>query len=219
MAKMRVEHAALQTRSLEEILIEHSRLLDVMHVEVLAGRLSQEQARIDRMRGIFAFCDVDVSEEAGIKAAAAHAQRYRAARRAVPGARELLERLRPHVKVIIVTNNLLAEQQSKLECCGLTDLVDALITSEEFGCAKPDPAIFQIALDRAACTSKEAVMIGDSWPIDILGAVNCGIRAVWFNRHGLKRPGDEATEITSLSTVHFEWITMLPPPKGWEPLS
>ena len=57
--------------------------------------------------------------------------------------------------------------------------------SEEAGVSKPDPRIFRIALERLGCAAGEAVMVGDSWSADIVGARAAGIRAIWFNpRHG-----------------------------------
>ena len=41
-------------------------------------------------------------------------------------------------------------------------------------------------------------MVGDSWEIDVMGAVNAGLRAVWFNRHATARPGlEDVTELRS----------------------
>jgi len=37
-----------------------------------------------------------------------------------------------------------------------------------------------------------AVMVGDSWANDIAGAVNAGIRAVWFNPDRKRAPGPPA---------------------------
>ena len=104
------------------------------------------------------------------------------ARRALDGAAELLAAVRRRAHVAIVTNNLLEEQQDKLQYCGLAPIVDALIASEDVGVSKPDPEIFRHRAERApASGADEAVMLGDSWPNDIVGAGAAGIRAVWFN--------------------------------------
>ncbi len=88
----------------------------------------------------------------------------------------------------IVSNNLLDEQQEKLRVCGLDELVDALVVSEEAGVSKPDPAIFRVALDRLRVRADETVMIGDSWAADVEGARAAGIRAIWFNPAGAAAP-------------------------------
>jgi putative hydrolase of the HAD superfamily len=96
--------------------------------------------------------------------------------------------IKRHGRIGIVSNNLLEEQQEKLQICGLDVFVDALIVSEETQVSKPDPAIFRIALDRLGVEPSESVMIGDSWAADVLGARAAGIRAIWFNPNGAPPP-------------------------------
>ena len=65
------------------------------------------------------------------------------------GAFELLTLMKAAgVSVVIVTNNNVLEQELKLRLLGLAGLVDALVTSEEVGCSKPDSGIFHAALKR-----------------------------------------------------------------------
>jgi HAD superfamily hydrolase (TIGR01509 family) len=109
----------------------------------------------------------------------------------VPGACDLLKALRPRAMIGIVTNNLLAEQQAKLEVCGLSPLVDEVVASHDVGCAKPDPRIFGIAIERLGVEPAHAVMVGDSWAADVLGARAAGIAAVWFNPLGEPCPEPE----------------------------
>ena len=59
---------------------------------------------------------------------------------------------------------------------GLWPHVDALITSEECGVAKPGAAIFHCALGELGVAAHEAAMVGDSWANDIVGAANLVIQ-------------------------------------------
>ena len=214
MELLRRDHECLQTKPLEEILAEHRRLLEEMHIDVLAGRLHPDQARILRMRGIFRFCQADVSDELALEVAALHRQRYREVQRAIPGAVDLLKALKDVALIGIVTNNFLEEQRAKLDICGLTAFVDVMVTSEECGFAKPAPEIFQIALDQLRCSAHDAVMIGDSWEVDIIGARNAGIRPIWFNRFGLKQPqGENVQELRSLEEFKLR-AAFLPDPRS-----
>lgn len=113
---------------------------------------------------------------------------YQRLRRPVPGAVELVRRIARTLPVGIVTNNQVSEQQGKLAFLGLTNSVQHLIVSEAVGAEKPDPAIYHAALDAAQVPSREAVMIGDSWTNDVLGARAVGIRPIWFNRFARPRP-------------------------------
>ncbi|EQD44162.1 Haloacid dehalogenase-like hydrolase domain protein, partial [mine drainage metagenome] len=113
---------------------------------------------------------------------------------------EVLEALRDQgIRICVVSNNLRHEQEEKLAHCGLEALVDDLVTSEDAGEIKPHPAPFEMALRRAGYGPKEAVMVGDSWPADIEGAVALGIRTVWLNRKGVEAPRPIAVpEVRSL---------------------
>jgi putative hydrolase of the HAD superfamily len=186
--------ARFELGALEKI---HSKNLEAMHALVLRGEISVDEARLARFRAIAADCgapSLDVEQLAVTYRAA-----YRRERRAVPGALELLAAVRTRAKVAVVTNNVVAEQIEKLAHLGMTPLVDALVISEEVGVRKPDAAIFRIALARAAASADEAVMLGDSWGSDVLGARAAGIRAVWLNRAGLPCPGPaQCAEIRSL---------------------
>lgn len=124
---------------------------------------------------------------------------YMGRRQLIPGARELLTALRGYAVVGIVTNNTVDEQREKLSTFGLTELIDFMVVSEEVGYAKPDIRIFQEALTRARCGADRAVMLGDSWPADIRGALGAGIAAVWLNRHGKVKP--EAAEVIEVSSL------------------
>jgi len=94
------------------------------------------------------------------------------------------------------------EQDEKLATFGLWPHVDVLVTSEECRTTKPDPAIFRVALERLGVAADEAAMVGDSWQNDIVGATQCGIRAIWLNRHGDTCPDPGlAAEVTDFEPI------------------
>ncbi len=151
------------------------------------------------MQGLFDSCGIAINAEEAQRFADHRQTTYRKMRRAVPGAIPLLQLLKGHVQLGIVTNNFAAEQRDKLDACGLTEFIDVLVTSEETGYTKPNPRIFEIALEQTQCNASEAVMIGDSWEMDIVGAKNAGIRSIWFNREGAVQAAHPLVlEITSL---------------------
>ena len=166
----------------------HAHYLEEMHLEVLAGRATLEDARRERFRRVFAALGVFLDPADVHRAAAAYRDGYASTREPITGAVDLLVHLRASTRIAIVTNNLLEEQRGKLRVCGLAPHVDVLVASEDVGVSKPDPEIFRIALRRLDITAAESVMVGDSWQNDIQGAVAAGIRAVWFNRAGGVQP-------------------------------
>jgi HAD superfamily hydrolase (TIGR01549 family) len=193
------EEPMLAALPFERVAADHAEVLELMHLEVLAGRMDLEAARAERFRRLLSGygCSAD---------AAAAAARYRAsyltARQALPGALALLGRLRGAALVAIVTNNAQTEQEEKLAHLGMSHLVDALVASERAGIAKPDPAIFRAALRELGSDPADAVMLGDSWSADVVGARAAGIRAIWLNRHGRPCPDPTmAHEIKALEPV------------------
>src|SRR5436309_2553918 len=108
----------------------HSRFLEEMHIEVLAGRVGLDEARRERFRRVFAALGVEVTSGETASAAAAYRAGYLEARRPMPGAVDLLAALKPKVRIAIVSNNLVEEQREKLDVCGLAPYVDALVVSE-----------------------------------------------------------------------------------------
>jgi putative hydrolase of the HAD superfamily len=176
----------------------HAEILEVLHLDVLAGKIDLDSARIERFRRLYRAAGLDADPDLAARTATAYREGYIASRREVAGATALLREIRSHARVVVVSNNLLFEQQQKLRDCGLDRYVDVLVVSEEVGVSKPHPRIFDVALERAGCHAGEAVMVGDSWVNDIEGARAVGIRAIWFNRAGSPSPDPEVEVIASL---------------------
>ena len=192
----------LQALEYDFLVAEWQRVLEAMHDDVALGRVPIRESRIIRYRHFYSLAGSPVERDEAERIAELHMQSYMASRRIVPGADALLHAIRPHVKIAVVTNNTRAEQQEKLAAFGLTDYVDALVTSEEFGAAKPARAIFDHALERVGARACDAVMVGDSWANDVVGAHGAGIRAIWLNRLGASCPDAAlAHELASFEPV------------------
>jgi HAD superfamily hydrolase (TIGR01549 family) len=179
--------------------------LEAQHPRVLAGQLTAEDARLARFRILGRACGASDDDTGVQRIADTYRAAYLAARRAVPGALELLRALRartPRICLGIITNNVVDEQLEKLRVLELRHVIDVLVISEEVGVTKPDPAIFHTALARARCDAAQAVMVGDSWTSDVLGAHAAGLRAVWLNRTARPCPRPETcATLTSLQPV------------------
>jgi putative hydrolase of the HAD superfamily len=67
----------------------------------------------------------------------------------------------------------------------LDGLFRVAISSSDHGFMKPHPSIFEEALRRAGVEAPEAVMVGDSVPHDIEGALRLGMRGVLVARSKL----------------------------------
>jgi len=196
-------HEAFARWPFEEFERAHARVLEELHVQVLSGARTVDDAREERFRRLFAESASPATADRVRTTAVTYREAYVASRRPVEGALAVLAALRPRVRIGIVSNNLLEEQQGKIRYCGFESYLDALVVSEAVGTAKPDPAIFAHALDALDCRADEAVMIGDSWTADVEGAQAAGIRAIWFNRarRAAPRSARDVIEIVTLVPV------------------
>jgi putative hydrolase of the HAD superfamily len=61
--------------------------------------------------------------------------------------------------------------------------------------SKPDPRLFQVALEKAQVTASQAVHVGDSFASDVFGAQAAGIRPIWFKRGGKPVPKNAEPEL------------------------
>lgn len=80
----------------------------------------------------------------------------------------------------VLSNYTLKHQIIKLKTLGMYDYFDNIITSEEIGIEKPDNRTFDYCKNKIMSPSP-IIMIGDSFSNDVIGAVNSGMIAYWYN--------------------------------------
>ena len=90
----------------------------------------------------------------------------------------VLDILRQKYILVLLTNS-----NSDPELCGLSGIFRFVILAQDYGVWKPDPKIFQIALEKTACSQHELLHIDDTLEEDILGATNASVKSIWLNRN------------------------------------
>ncbi len=88
-----------------------------------------------------------------------------------------------------------------LAAIGIDRYFQTSIAAHQFGSAKPNPEIFLAACDALAIAPHEAVYVGDDPLLDIQGAQNAGLQAVWMNRFQRALP-DHIVPATTCATLH-----------------
>lgn len=91
--------------------------------------------------------------------------------------RPALEYLSARFPLVSVSNG-----NADLQRIGAAQFFRASICAREFGVGKPDPRIFHAAAGAVDVTVQEMVHVGDDATLDMLGALNAGMQAVWVNR-------------------------------------
>lgn len=66
------------------------------------------------------------------------------------------------------------------------------------GVMKPDKRIFDFALQAAKGTSYQSMMIGDSLYADVEGAMNAGLKAIYFNPDKMEHTASPNYEVSHL---------------------
>jgi len=96
---------------------------------------------------------------------------------------EVLDQLKGKYTLLLMTNGSPSLQNIKLEITPeIAPYFDHIIISGAFGKGKPDPSIFEHALDVVGLHADEVLMVGDNLMTDILGSSRVGIQSVWINR-------------------------------------
>ncbi len=111
------------------------------------------------------------------------------------GAFEILDYLKPKYKLHIITNGFDEIQTQKMESSNILHYFDEIITSESVGVKKPNPRVFEYALQKTEATLENSIMIGDNIEADILGALNFGMKALHCNFE------EEVIEIQSFDSI------------------
>ena len=121
------------------------------------------------------------------------------------GSFKVLEYLQQRYQLHIITNGFKETTLTKMSSSGLNPYFRNVIISEDVGFNKPNPRVFQYALNQAKANLKESIMIGDSLEADIYGAQNFGMDAIFFNPLRKDKPKDVPRQIYHLEELllHF----------------
>lgn len=121
------------------------------------------------------------------------------------GATKVLTYLQQKYSLHIISNGFKESTLKKMEVCELNCYFQNIIISEDVGVNKPDKAIFEYALDKAAARKEESIMIGDSIEADIRGAQAYGMKAIFFNPLRKELPQDVQWQINHMEELlqHF----------------
>jgi len=116
-------------------------------------------------------------------------------------AEDVLAYLKQKYTLHIISNGFKETTLTKMNLSNLNPYFENVIISEDVGVNKPNPIIFEYALDKAKASKEESIMIGDSLEADIYGALNFGMEAIFFNPLEKDKPADVKNQITHLKEL------------------
>lgn len=88
-----------------------------------------------------------------------------------------LNELAQHYRLAALTNGNADLSKLSLE------MFEFGLNAEQFDAAKPEPYIFEAALERSKLSPQQVLHIGDHQEHDVLGAARLNIHTLWFNQH------------------------------------
>ena len=97
-----------------------------------------------------------------------------------PHVREVLDVLREHYPLAVVTDAQSAYARGELHKVGLLDYFELIVVSGDHGYRKPDRRLFQFALDGMGVAAENALYVGNDMHRDIFGAQEVGMTTVKF---------------------------------------
>jgi putative hydrolase of the HAD superfamily len=160
----------------QQLIEVYERSLQQAYDSYLRGDISYYEKDIVKFRSFYAELNLPESNQDRINEfKSVYQAAYRSSRRATPGSIEtLIELKQACYKLAIVTNGQTVDQLEKAEAIGVAKLVYRIFTSQEVGVVKPDPRIFEVALQALDCEARWSFMVGDDPKTDIQGAINQG---------------------------------------------
>ena len=81
----------------------------------------------------------------------------------------------------ILSNGFQEVTHRKVNESGIAHFFETITSADEINIRKPNPKIFQWALDKADANVNESIMIGDDWIADVEGAKSFGMNVIFFD--------------------------------------
>ena len=144
-------------------------------------KISKKDLRYSRLKKAFDAIDVMVEDDLINKLSVLYIDNLPNFNHLFDGTTEILDYLSSKYTLHIITNGFEEVQSKKLKQSGIQPFFEQVITSESVGVKKPNPKVFNYALETANASIDNSIMIGDSFEADILGADAVGLDTIFCN--------------------------------------
>lgn len=124
----------------------------------------------------------------------------------VPGT---LDRLRRDGLRLAIVSNWDSRLEALTTTLGIREHFEVVVSSGGAGVSKPDPRIFQLAVDRLECAPGEVLHVGDSLRDDVWGAHRAGLQPLWLRRTASGQGDPAGREFEALMQRGVETVASL----------
>ena len=149
-------------------------------------KITHEELRYKRLKNSFDAINYAISDEEIDEISIDYIRFLPENNHLFDGAIELLEYLKPNYNLHIITNGFADVQFKKINNSKIANFFHTVTNSEMAGVKKPNPTIFDFALDLAKAKKENSIMIGDSLDADVQGALDAGLDAIYFNENNIE---------------------------------
>ncbi|SNV44464.1 Pyrimidine 5'-nucleotidase YjjG [Chryseobacterium taklimakanense] len=186
----------------EEFHKEYFTVNENLWAQIRDGAIDKEYIRKFRFHNTFLFFGIDDFELA---------QRFEinfldeivSYNHLVEGAFELLEYLsQKKYRLHVLSNGFQEVTYRKCELSGIKNYFETITSADEINIRKPQPEIFEYALNKSGTKKAESVIIGDDWIADIEGGLAFGIKAIFFDVFNDNYTAENVKTVKKLSEIH-----------------
>lgn len=142
--------------------------------------ITQEQLRYGRLKEVFDSVQYQIEDDKILILSDEYINYLPTFNHLFDGAIDILDYLKPKYKLHIITNGFDKIQKIKIDNSNIAPYFQTVTNSEMAGVKKPNPIIFEHALNLAQAKKENSIMIGDCIDADVRGALNAGFDAVFF---------------------------------------
>ncbi len=144
-------------------------------------KVTKSALRYSRLREAFDSIDITVEDDMINHLSEAYIEHLSSFNHLFEGTFEILDYLKDRYTLHIITNGFEEIQEKKMKGSNIRTYFKTITNSEMVGVKKPNPKIFNFALNSATANAEESIMIGDSLEADIEGANNIGMETIHFD--------------------------------------
>ena len=148
------------------------------------GEISYKKHRVNRIKSIFSEFNVEKNDEEALDIFNIYLKEYQKNWKLFNDAKKILKKMKRNYKLVLITNGDSVQQREKIRKTKIEKYFSEIIISGEVGITKPKKEIFELACTKIEEQPENCIMIGDSYKLDIQGAQNAGLNAIWVNRRG-----------------------------------
>ncbi|MBL87115.1 MAG: noncanonical pyrimidine nucleotidase, YjjG family [Winogradskyella sp.] len=163
-------------------------------------KVTKEALRYGRLKDAFNAININVEDDMINHLSVAYIDHLTTFNHLFDGTLDILNYLRDKYELHIITNGFEEAQERKMDNANIKSYFKTITNSEMVGVKKPNPKIFNFALDSAKASPTESVMIGDSLEADIEGAHSIGMETIYFDYRNLNN-SNGYNRVTTLKSI------------------